>query len=488
LRVDTLTTTALSSIFIDGQWRDAASGEDFEVLNPATGERITRVSAGGRDDARAAIEAAAKAFPAWSGKTAYERSEILYKAWRILSDRADDLARVLTTEQGKPLKAAKTEVKYAADFLIWFAEEAKRVYGRTIPSARADQRFLVLQQPIGVVAAVTPWNYPISMITRKVAPALAAGCTIVLKPAEDTPLCAIEVFKALEEAGVPAGVANLVTARDPKPIGEEFTANPLVGKLTFTGSTPVGKMLARDAAATMKRVSLELGGHAPFIVFEDADPVHAAKGAALVKFLNTGQACISPNRFYVHASVYDAFVETFTARVAKLQAGSGFEKDVAIGPLINQVAMDKMQSQVADAVEKGARATTGGQRLTGAGVDGGFFFAPTVLTDVTPEMKIYREETFGPIGAICRFEDEAEVIAAANDTRYGLAAYIYTRDIARALRVSEALKFGMIGVNDINPTSAAAPFGGVKESGLGREGAQEGILEYLDTKLLGISL
>jgi succinate-semialdehyde dehydrogenase/glutarate-semialdehyde dehydrogenase len=486
--VDTLTKTAIPSIYIDGEWRAAASGEDFEVLNPATGERITQVSDGGREDARAAIEAAARAFPSWAGKTAYERSEILYKAWQILTSRADELAKILTTEQGKPLKAAKTEVKYAADFLIWFAEEAKRVYGRTVPSSRADQRFLVLQQPIGVVAAVTPWNYPISMITRKVAPALAAGCTIVLKPAEDTPLCAIEVFKALEEAGVPAGVANLVTARNPKPIGEEFTQNPLVGKLTFTGSTAVGKMLARDAAATMKRVSLELGGHAPFLVFQDADPVHAAKGAALVKFLNTGQACISPNRFYVHASVYDAFVETFTDRVAKLQAGSGFEKDVSIGPLINQAAMDKMHAQVSDALGKGARATTGGERLSGAGVDGGFFYAPTVLTDVTPEMMIYREETFGPIGAVCRFEDEAEVIKAANDTRYGLAAYVYTRDLARALRVTEALKFGMVGVNDINPTSAAAPFGGVKESGLGREGAQEGLLEYLDTKLVGISI
>jgi succinate-semialdehyde dehydrogenase/glutarate-semialdehyde dehydrogenase len=482
------TANAIPSIYVDGQWRAAASGADFDVLNPATGERITQVSAGGREDARAAIEAAAKAFPAWAAKTAYERSEILYAAWRILTDRADALAKVLTTEQGKPLKAARTEVKYAADFLIWFAEEAKRVYGRTIPSPRADQRFLVLQQPIGVVAAVTPWNYPISMITRKVAPALAAGCTIVLKPAEDTPLCAIEVFKALAEAGVPAGVANLVTARDPKPIGDEFLENPLVGKLTFTGSTQVGKMLARGAADTMKRVSLELGGHAPFIVFPDADPVHAAKGAALVKFLNTGQACISPNRFYVHSSIYDAFVEAFTDRVAKLQAGSGFEKDVSIGPLINQAAMDKMHAQVSDAVGKGARATTGGERLSGPGVGGGFFFAPTVLTDVTPQMRIYREETFGPIGAVCRFEDEAEVISAANDTRYGLAAYIYTRDIARALRVCEALKFGMVGINDINPTAAAAPFGGVKESGLGREGAQEGILEYLDTKLVGISI
>lgn len=484
----TATGAAISSIYIGGSWRPAVSGEQFDVLNPADGSKLASVSAGGRDDAKAAIDAAAAAFPGWSSRTAYERSEVLYKAWRIITDRQEELAKILTSEQGKPIKAARTEVKYAADFLIWFAEEAKRVYGRTIPSARADQRFVVMQQPIGVVAAVTPWNYPISMITRKVAPALAAGCTIVLKPAEDTPLCAIEVFKALEEAGLPAGVANLVTARDPKPIGEEFTTNPLVGKLTFTGSTAVGKALAKSAAGNLQRVSMELGGHAPFIVFEDADPVHAAKGAALVKFLNTGQACISPNRFYVHASIHDAFVETFTERVSRLQAGSGFGKDVSIGPLINRAAIDKMEAQVSDALSKGAKATTGGKRLTGNDFDGGFFFAPTVLTAVNSDMRIYREETFGPIGAICRFEDEAEVIRAANDTRYGLAAYIYTRDISRALRVSEALKFGMVGINDINPTSAAAPFGGVKESGLGREGSQEGILEYLDTKLVGISV
>ncbi len=486
-----LGTTAgvsIPSIYIAGQWRAAASGEEFDVRNPADGALIARVSAGGREDARDAIKAAAAAFPAWSSCTAYERSEVLFRAWQILTDRQEELAMVLTGEQGKPIRAARTEVKYAADFLIWFAEEANRVYGRTIPSARPDQRFIVTHQPIGVVAAITPWNYPISMITRKVAPALAAGCTVVLKPAEDTPLCAIEVFKALEQAGVPAGVVNLVTARDPKPIGEEFTGNPLVGKLTFTGSTAVGKMLARNAAGNLQRVSMELGGHAPFIVFADADPVHAAKGAALVKFLNTGQACISPNRIFVDSSIHDAFVGAFTERVARLRAGPGFDKDVSIGPLINQAAIDKMTAQVSDAVGKGARATTGGERLKGAGLDGGFFFAPTVLTGVTPEMRVYREETFGPIGAICRFENEAEVIRAANDTRYGLAAYVYTRDISRALRVSEALKVGMVGINNINPTSAAAPFGGVKESGLGREGAREGVFEYLDTRLVGISV
>ena len=486
--MNTTTQTDISSLFIDGEWREAVSGDKLDVCNPATGEVLARVSAGGREDARAAIAAADAAFPSWSARTAYERSEVLYKAWSILMSRHEELARILTSEQGKPIKAARAEVKYAADFLIWFAEEAKRAYGRTIPSARADQRFIVQHQPIGVVAAITPWNYPISMITRKVAPALAAGCTIVLKPAEDTPLCAIEVFRALQEAGLPAGVANLVTAADPEPFGEEFTRNPLVGKLTFTGSTAVGKMLAREAADNMLRVSLELGGHAPFIVFDDADPVHAAKGASLVKFLNTGQACISPNRIFVHASIHDDFVDTFTSRVAKMRAGSGFEDGVSIGPLINRFAVDKMSAQVADALDRGATATTGGERLTGGSYGSGLFFAPTVLTGVTPEMTIFQQETFGPIAAICPFEDEAEVIRAANDTRYGLAAYVYTQNLGRALRVSEALKFGMVGINDINPTSAAAPFGGVKESGLGREGAQEGLMEYLDTKLVGISL
>jgi succinate-semialdehyde dehydrogenase/glutarate-semialdehyde dehydrogenase len=478
----------IRSIFVNGVWRAAASGEHFPVCDPATGEVIARVADGNRNDAREAIAAAEHALAGWASRTAYERADVLHRAWDILTRRSAELAAILTSEQGKPLKAARNEVKYAADFLIWFAEEAKRVYGRTIPAPRGDQRFIVMHQPIGVVGAITPWNYPISMITRKLAPALAAGCTIVLKPAEDTPLCAIEVFKILEEAGLPPGVANLVTARDPKPIGDEFVENPAVGKITFTGSTGVGKMLARGAADQIKRVSLELGGHAPFLVFEDADPVRAATGAALVKFLNTGQACISPNRIFVHKSIREAFVDALTSRVAKMKAGPGFEEGVSIGPLINDAAMRKMESQVADAVARGAVIVTGGERLRGPGVDRGLFFAPTVLTGITPDMKIYREETFGPIAPILEFEDEQEAVALANDTRYGLASYIYTRDLSRAFRVCEALKFGMVGINDINPTAAAAPFGGVKESGLGREGAQEGIHEYLETKLVGISV
>ena len=403
-------------------------------------------------------------------------------------ERSEQLAKLMTEEQGKPIRAAGIEVRYAADFLIWFAEEAKRVYGQTIPSARPDQRFMVLHQPVGVVGAITPWNYPVSMITRKVAPALAAGCTVVLKAAEQTPLCAIEVFRILEESGVPPGVVNLVTTSDPAPVGSEFVSNPAVAKLTFTGSTSVGKLLARGAGGHMKRFSMELGGHAPFIVFEDADPEHAAKGAAMVKVLNTGQACICPNRLYVHRSIKDDFIEVLVERVAKMKAGSGLTEGVSIGPLIDSDALERMQRQVDDAVSKGAVIETGGKRLSGTGLDSGFFFAPTILTGVTDTMDIYREETFGPIAPVIVFDDEDEVIAMANDTDYGLASYIYTRNLARAWRVVEQLRFGMVGVNDINPTSAAAPFGGVKQSGQGREGAHEGILEYLDTKLVGFSI
>ena len=398
------------------------------------------------------------------------------------------LAELMTREQGKPLKASRNEVKYAADFLLWFAEEAKRIYGETIPSGRSDQRFIVQYQAVGVVAAVTPWNYPISMLTRKIGPALAAGCTVVLKPAESTPLCAIAVIKILEEAGVPAGVVNLVTALDPKPIGTEFCTNPKVRKLTFTGSTAVGKKLATDAAPYLKRVSMELGGHAPFIVYPDADPVHAAKGATLVKFLNTGQACICPNRIYVHESRVTEFVSTMSARVENMQVGNGLDKGVGIGPLVNQAALQKVQHQVEDACSKGAELVCGGGRLSDAPLSDGYFFAPTVLSSVTPSMEIYREETFGPVAAVIAFNDDDDVIAMANDTNFGLAAYVYTNDLSTAFRSFEQLQFGIVGINDINPTSAAAPFGGMKDSGLGREGAREGLLEYLETKLGGFSI
>jgi succinate-semialdehyde dehydrogenase/glutarate-semialdehyde dehydrogenase len=405
-----------------------------------------------------------------------------------MTARASDIARIMTTEQGKPLRAALNEVRYGADFLLWYAEEAKRVYGETIPAPRADQRFIVLHQPVGVVAAITPWNYPASMITRKVAPALAAGCTIVLKPAEATPLCAIEIFKVLQEAGVPEGVANLVTALDPAPIGEEFVSNDKVRKITFTGSTRTGKMLARGAADQMKRVSLELGGHAPFLVLKDADPVFAAKGAVLVKYLNSGQACICPNRLFVHESGVEAFTREFVSRVERMRAGNGLEDGIAIGPLVNQAAVDKVERQVADATEKGATLLCGGHRLMEDGLERGYFYAPTVLAGVTQDMLIYREETFGPVAPIISFSDDDDLLAMANDTHYGLAAYVYTQNLSAAMRTFEGLRFGIIGINDINPTGAAAPFGGMKESGLGREGGHEGLSEYLETKLGGFSI
>jgi succinate-semialdehyde dehydrogenase / glutarate-semialdehyde dehydrogenase len=476
------------TLYIDGKWRQAASGHTFAVTNPATSQVLAQISAAGTEDVREAVNAADSAFPAWSARTAYERAGYLYDAHRLMLERADELAWLMTTEQGKPLRTARIEVQYAADFLLWFAEEAKRVYGQTIPSARAGQRFLVMHQAVGVVGAVTPWNYPISMLTRKIAPALAAGCTVVLKPAKQTPLCAVEVFRILHEVGVPAGVVNLVTAAQARIVGDEFLSNPVVRKLTFTGSTEIGKQLAQGAAASIKRVSLELGGHAPFIVFSDADPAHAARGASLVKFLNTGQACICPNRIFVHRSIAEPFLSVLAERVGRLKAGNGVEEGVTIGPLIDEGALAKMDEHVSDAVGKGATLVCGGQRLTGEAYDAGTFFAPTVLTDVTPDMVIYREETFGPIAPVIIFDDEDEVIRMANDTDYGLAAYLYTKDISRAIRVSEALRFAIVGVNDINPTSAAAPFGGMKESGLGREGGQEGIVEYLETKLVGISV
>lgn len=475
-------------MFIDGQWCEAASGRRFDVTDPATGEVIGDVPDGDAGDAARAIGAADAALAAWSATTARERSDLLLAAWRLMGERADDMARLMTREQGKPLKAARNEVTYAADFLRYYSEEATRVIGEWLPSQRPDQRFLVMRQPVGVVAMVTPWNYPVSMLTRKMGPALAAGCTLVLKPAEDTPLCAKAVFDVFIDAGIPAGVINLVTARDPRPIGEVFTDDPRVRKITFTGSTPVGRMLAGRAAGNLKRVSVELGGHAPFIVFPDADPVRAAKGAAALKFLNSGQACISPNRLYVPERHAEAFTETMADRVAKVVAGNGFADGVGVGPLVNESAVAKVAAQVDDAVAKGATALVGGHRLDDGEFAAGHFYAPTLLSGVRDTMAIYREETFGPVAPIIAYGDVDEVVAMANDTEYGLAAYVYTNDISTAIRAAEGLRFGIIGVNDVNPTSASVPFGGMKDSGLGREGSHEGIAEYLETKAVGFAL
>lgn len=483
-----LTSFNGATLFIDGKWEAADDGATFDVTDPATGRVIGQASDAGRAETDRAIAAASDAWQDWSRETAYRRADVLWAAHDLMVERAEELARLMTSEQGKPLKAARNEVRYAADFLAWFAEEAKRVYGQTIPSNRSSHRFTVLKQPVGVVAGITPWNYPMSMITRKVAPAVAAGCTIVLKPAEQTPLCAAAVFQVFDDAGFPLGVANLVTTSRPEQVGDRLLDDVRVRKLTFTGSTEVGTVLAGRAAATMKRVSLELGGHAPMIVFDDADPEHAAKGASLVKFLNAGQACISPNRIYVQRGIVDRFLEVLTRRTSALRAGPGDQANVGVGPLIDQSSLDKVQRQVDDAVARGARLLVGGRRLTEDGLDQGHFFAPTVLADVDESMVIYREETFGPVAAVIPFDTEDDVIAQANDTHYGLASYVYTNDLGRAVRVSEALRFGIVGINDINPTGAQAPFGGTGSSGLGREGGADGIDEYLDVKLVGLAL
>ncbi|RCE20433.1 MULTISPECIES: NAD-dependent succinate-semialdehyde dehydrogenase [Aeromonas] len=469
-----------SLAYVDGRWCESLGGRRFEVLNPATGQVITQVPDMDGEDTRLAIAAAHAAQPAWAALTAKERSSKLY-AWfeRIMANQ-EELARIMTCEQGKPLAEAKGEVAYGASFIQWFAEEGKRAYGRTIPSFSADRRLATIKQPVGVVAAITPWNFPIAMITRKAGPALAAGCTIVIKPAAETPLCALALAVLAEQAGIPAGVINIVTSHQASAVGNELCSNPVVRKLSFTGSTRIGKLLMRQCADTMKRLSLELGGNAPFIVFDDADLDAAVAGALASKYRNAGQTCVCANRILVQASVYDAFAEKLAAAVKAFKVGDGMGEGVQIGPLINPAAASKVAELVQQSVAAGARVLVGGD----AHPAGPLFYHPTILTGVTRGNPILDEEIFGPVAPLVRFETEAEAIALANDTPYGLAAYFYGRDIARVWRVAEGLEYGMVGINEGIISTELAPFGGIKESGLGREGAAEGLEEYLETKYL----
>lgn len=468
--------------FINGQWMPADSGKTFPVINPASGEILAEVADCGSAETQRAIEAAAAALPAWRAKTAHQRSRLLRQWHDLIIAKADELGSLMTNEQGKPLAEARGEVRYGASFIEWFAEEGKRAYGDIIPAQQANQRLLVMKEPVGVVAAITPWNFPIAMITRKVAPALAAGCTVVLKPSEETPLSALALAELAQQAGIPDGVLNIVTGLNAAEIGQTLTQSALVRKLSFTGSTAVGKLLLRQCADTVKKVSLELGGNAPFIVFDDADLDAAAEGALASKYRNAGQTCICSNRIFVQDSIYDAFLERFTPLVAAQKIGPGAEKGVQIGPLINQKALGKVQRLLGDAIGKGARVLTGGNSA------GGNFFEPTVVADIHPGMDIMREEIFGPVAPIIRFSTEAEVIQMANNTEYGLAAYFYGREVSRIFRVAEALEYGMVGVNTGMISSAVAPFGGVKESGIGREGSYYGLEEFLETKLVCIGL
>jgi succinate-semialdehyde dehydrogenase/glutarate-semialdehyde dehydrogenase len=468
--------------WIDGQWVDADSGAVFAVTDPASGETLCEVADMGVAETRRAIDAAARALPAWRAKTAKERAAVLRRWFDLMIEHTEDLALLMTREQGKPLAEARGEVVYGASFLEWFAEEGKRAYGEVIPTVSADRRLMVIKQPIGVCAAITPWNFPIAMITRKVGPALAAGCTVVAKPAEATPLSALALAELARRAGLPAGVFNLVVADGPRApeIGLELCTNPVVRKVSFTGSTEVGRILLRQSADTVKKLSLELGGNAPFIVFDDADVDAAVEGALASKYRNAGQTCVCANRLYVQAGVYDAFARKLAERVAQFKVGPGVEPGVTVGPLIEPAAIAKVREHIADAVAKGAKVITGGKPHE----RGGLFFEPTILTDVTPAMKVAREETFGPVAPLFRFGTEAEAIAMANDTEFGLAAYFYSRDIGRVFRVAEALESGMVCVNSGILSNEVAPFGGVKQSGLGREGSRHGLDEYLEIKYL----
>jgi succinate-semialdehyde dehydrogenase / glutarate-semialdehyde dehydrogenase len=465
--------------FVDGKWTPADNGAALDVNNPATAEKLGTVPNMGAAETRRAIGAAAAALPAWRARTAKERAVILRRWFDLMIVHQDDLATLMTAEQGKPLAESKVEIAYAASFIEWFAEEAKRLYGDIIPGHQADKRIMVLRQPVGVVAAITPWNFPAAMITRKAGPALAAGCTLVCKPATQTPYSALALAELADRAGVPAGVFNMITG-SAAAIGGEMTANPLVRKLTFTGSTEVGKKLMAQCAGTVKKLSLELGGNAPFIVFNDADLDAAVQGALASKYRNTGQTCVCANRLLVQAGVYDEFAAKLRSAVAQLRVGDGLAGATDQGPLIDAKAVAKVEEHIQDALAKGAKVLLGGKRHA----LGGSFFEPTILTDVTPKMLVAREETFGPVAPLFKFETEAEAVAMANDTEFGLAAYIYTRDLARSWRVSEAVEYGIVGLNTGIISTEVAPFGGVKESGTGREGSKYGILDYTEIKYI----
>jgi succinate-semialdehyde dehydrogenase/glutarate-semialdehyde dehydrogenase len=468
--------------FINGEWVDAQNKKTFNVVNPFDQSILGQVPECGTVETKQAIQAAHAAFLKWRALTAKERSDLLWRWAELIDENKEDLARLMTLEQGKPLTESLGEVDYGNSFIKWFAEECRRIYGDIIPSNKPNQHLLVIKQPLGVVGAITPWNFPIAMITRKCAPALAAGCTVVIKPAEDTPFSALALAVLADEAGIPAGVINVVTG-DAKQIGMELTTDPLVKKISFTGSTEVGKLLMQQSASTVKKVSLELGGNAPFIVFDDADLDAAVKGAMASKFRNTGQTCVCANRILVQDNIYAAFTEKLLAAVKKLKIGNGLDSDVQQGPLINQAAIEKVKEHIADATQKGAKILVGGKSHQA----GKLFFEPTVITEATANMRLARQETFGPVAPLFRFKTEEEAIHLANDTEFGLASYFYSRDIHRIWRVAEALEYGMVGVNEGIVSTEVAPFGGYKESGIGREGSKYGIEEYVEIKYLCMS-
>lgn len=470
-------------MFINGAWHTAT--EKLEVFNPATGEKVYEIDKGTGEDVERSIQAAGKAFESWSQTAALERSNILVEIYRKMEERKEHLAQVITKEMGKPIKDARGETQSAIDYYRWFAEEARRVYGETVPASASDKRIVVIKQPIGVVGAITPWNFPLSMVARKIAPALAAGCTVILKPSSKAPQSSIEMAKILEEVGVPKGVFNLVIA-DSNKTTDVFMDSNVIKKITFTGSTRIGKLLMEKAAGTVKRVSMELGGHAPFIVFDDADLEAAAEDLLATKFRCSGQMCTSTNRIFVQDSVVQEFTDIFTEKVLGLHAGNGLEEDTSVGPVIDQKAVQKIKDQVKDAVSKGAEAVTGNLKLDGLEKENGYFVEPTILKEVTKDMDIFTEETFGPVAPIIKFNSEAELLEMVNHDEYGLASYLYTDNMSRMIRMSEKMEYGMIGVNDPLPFVVQSPFGGVKESGMGKEGGHQGIEGYLEEKLISI--